>query len=60
LPCHAARYTPAKIFTSCSPPAKVEKAAFPVASGVSMPAIEGCNKKDYAVLFVIGVAEENK
>ena len=24
--------------------------------GASMPAVEGCNKQDYAVLFVIGVA----
>lgn len=58
LPCHAARYTPAADNTSCSPD-RVEKAAFPVAPGVVMPSIEGCNKKDYAVLFVIGVAEKN-
>ena len=59
LPCHAARYTPATKEDSCSPE-EVEKAAFPVAPGVSMPSVKGCNKKDYAVLFVIGVAEENE
>ena len=58
LPCHAARYTPVTSNTSCSP-AMVEKTAFPVAPGASMPSIKGCNKQDYAVLFVIGVADEN-
>jgi len=56
LPCHAARYTPATGDGSCSPE-KVQKTAFPVDPGVSMPAVEGCKKQDYAVLFVIGVAE---
>ena len=59
LPCHAARYTPTTKEGSCSPE-KVEKAAFPVAPGVSMPSVKGCNKQDYAVLFVIGVAEKNE
>ena len=54
LPCHAARYRPATS-DSCSP-AKAQSAAFPVAPGVPMPSVEGCNKQDYAVLFVIGVA----
>ncbi len=58
LPCHAARYTPAADNATCSPDT-VEKKAFPVASGITMPAVKGCNKKDYAVLFVIGVAEKN-
>ena len=56
LPCHAARYTPEADKTECSPE-KVQ-ADFPVAPGVSMPAVNGCHKKDYAVLFVIGI--ENK
>lgn len=56
LACHAARYTPAEDNASCSPD-MVEKAAFPVAPGISMPLINGCNKKEYAVLFVIGEAE---
>jgi hypothetical protein len=56
LPCHAARYTPASNNNDCSP-VKVDKSVFPVAPGVVMPAINGCKKQDYAVLFVIGVAE---
>jgi hypothetical protein len=32
--------------------------AFPVAPGGVMPPVEGCNKQDYAVLIVIGVAVE--
>ncbi len=59
LPCHAARYTPATSDNSCSP-AMAQRTAFPVAPGVPMPSIKGCNKQDYAVLFVIGVAVENK
>ena len=57
LPCHAARYTPAESNDLCSPE-MAEKTTFPVAPGVSMPSIKGCHKQDYAVLFVIGVAEE--
>ena len=53
LPCHAARYTPASGDHVCSP-AKVSRTAFPVAPGVAMPSVEGCQKKEYAVLFVIG------
>ncbi|MDP2654107.1 MAG: hypothetical protein Q8Q08_08765 [Candidatus Omnitrophota bacterium] len=57
LPCHAARYTPETNDASCSPET-VDKAAFPVAPGVTMPAVKGCKKQDYAVLFVIGVGVE--
>jgi hypothetical protein len=31
--------------------------AFPVSPGASMPSVDGCNKQDYAVLIVIGVAQ---
>ncbi len=58
LPCRSARYTPATSENSCSP-AKAQKTAFPVTPGGPMPPVEGCNKQDYAVLFVIGVAVEN-
>lgn len=58
LPCRSARYTPAGGNRACSP-ANVQKNAFPVAPGGLMPAVDGCRKKDYAVLFVIGVAVEN-
>jgi hypothetical protein len=55
LPCRSARYTPVAGQDSCSP-AKAHRAAFPVVPGGPMPAVEGCSKQDYAVLFVIGVA----
>ena len=58
LPCHAARYTPAKKNQACSP-TKAEQSVFPMAPGVPMPVVKGCNKQDYAVLFVIGMAVEN-
>ncbi len=58
LPCRSARYTPAASNSACSPD-MVQKAAFPVGPGSVMPAIKGCKKQDYAVLFLIGVAEGN-
>ena len=58
LPCRSARYTPATSDSACSP-AKAQKTAFPVTPGGPMPPVEGCNKQDYAVLFVIGVAVDN-
>ena len=58
LRCRSARYTPVTSDNSCSP-AKAQKTAFPVTPGGLMPPVEGCNKQDYAVLFVIGVAVEN-
>ncbi len=59
LGCRSARYTTITGDGSCSP-ANAPKAAFPVAPGGVMPAIEGCKKQDYAVLFVIAVAAEDK
>lgn len=58
LPCRSARYTPATAVESCSP-ATVRRAAFPVDPGGSMPVVEGCSKREYAVLFVIGVPVED-
>jgi hypothetical protein len=57
LGCRSARYTPATA-GACSP-AKAQMSAFPVSPGGVMPPVEGCNKQDYAVLFVIGVAVED-
>ena len=57
LPCRAARYRSTASGGSCSP-ASARKAAFPVAPGEAMPAVEGCAKQDYAVVFVVGVALE--
>ena len=58
LPCRSARYTPMSGANSCSP-ARVQQTAFPVKPGSEMPAVKGCHKQDYAVLFVIGVAVGN-
>ena len=57
LPCRSARYTPVTPESSCSP-GKADQKSFPVTPGAAMPPVEGCKKQDYAVLFVIGVAEE--
>ncbi len=58
LGCRSARYTPAISDNSCSP-ARAPRSAFRVTPGALMPPVEGCNKQDYSVLFVIGVAVEN-
>jgi len=58
LRCRSARYTPAAGDNSCSP-AKAQITDFPVAPGGPMPPVEGCNKQDYEVLIVIGMAEES-
>ena len=55
LRCRSARYTPAAADKSCSP-AEAPTNAFPVAPGGPMPPVEGCNKQDYDVLIVIGMA----
>ncbi|MDH3376575.1 MAG: hypothetical protein OEQ39_06350 [Gammaproteobacteria bacterium] len=58
LACRSERYTPAASDNLCSP-AKAQRTAFPVTPGATMPPVEGCDKQNYAVLFVIGVAVEN-
>ena len=57
LRCRSARYTPAAD-NSCSPD-KAPMTAFPVAPGMPMPPVEGCNKQDYEVLIVIGMAVDD-
>ena len=57
LGCRSARYTPMPGNESCSP-ANAPRDAFRVAPGAAMPPVAGCNKQDYAVLFIIGVAAE--
>ena len=56
LRCRSARYTPAEGTDSCSPE-KAQIREFPVTPGAEMPPVEGCNKQDYAVLFVIAIGE---
>ena len=58
LPCRSARYAPAENENSCSPP-NARKADFPVTLGAAMPAVDGCKKQDYAVLFVIAAGQDN-
>jgi hypothetical protein len=55
LACRSARYTPEIDSASCTPASASQK-DFPVTPGAVMPPVPGCNKQDYAVLFVIGKA----
>ncbi len=57
LACRSARYTPEAASTACTP-AMANQAEFPVSPGATMPSVPGCNKQDYAVLFIIGKAKE--
>jgi hypothetical protein len=54
LPCRAALYTPGPGGSACTPN-QARPADFPVTPGAAMPAVSGCAKQDYAVLFVVGV-----
>ena len=54
LPCRSARYTPNADGGS---PKTAKISDFPVRPGAQMPSVPGCDKQDYAVLFVIGVEE---
>jgi hypothetical protein len=55
LPCRSARYVPNKGQGS---PATAKPSDFPVMPGAAMPEVEGCDKQDYAVLFVIGKEQD--
>ena len=55
LPCRSARYQPVSAAAACTPES-VKKGVFPVKPGHSMPAVAGCTKQDYAVLFVVAKA----
>ena len=50
-PCRAGRY-------SGGLPTAANPADFPAAHGAEMPAVPGCTKVDYAVLFVVGLPNE--
>jgi hypothetical protein len=52
LPCRSARYTP--IAGEKGSPLTANPSNFPVTPGAEMPGVNGCNKQDYAVLFVVG------
>ena len=53
-PCRSARYTPEGESGTCSPEF-ADRSAFPLKPGESPPLVSGCNRKNYAVLIVIGV-----
>lgn len=53
LPCRSARYTPGSDGGQGSP-LTAKQSDFPVKPGAEMPPVQGCEKLDYAVLFVIG------
>ena len=55
LGCRSARYTPAADGQQSCSPSNAPQDAFRVAPGAAMPAVGGCQKQDYAVLFIIGV-----
>jgi len=58
LGCRSARYTPMAEGEACSP-ASAPQSVFRIEPGRDMPHVAGCNKQDYAVLFIIGVAASN-
>eukprot|EP01048_Picozoa_sp_COSAG05_P000936 COSAG05_NODE_29_length_29038_cov_1237.466985_17_plen_305_part_00 len=51
LPCRSAVYTTPSTGGSCSPDA-INTHEFPVTPGDPMPSVPGCDKLDYAVLFI--------
>lgn len=57
LPCRSARYQPSVDHNdNAGSPLTANPKDFPVAPGAVMPSVQGCNKQDYAVLFVVGKA----
>ncbi len=56
LACRSARYVPQASGAACSP-AQARSFDFPVSPGAAMPAVKGCAKQDYSVLFVVGKAD---
>lgn len=56
--CRAALYTEKVTGTACTPD-KAPMSVFPMSPGTVMPAVEGCSKRDYQVLIVIGMMVES-
>ena len=57
-PCRSARYTPEGDSATCSP-ANANREAFPLKPGEVPPPVDGCNRKQYAVLIVFGLPIES-
>ena len=58
LRCRAALYTAKDDGESCMPE-NTPTQVFPMSPGVTMPAVEGCSKRDYQVLIVVGMIVES-
>jgi hypothetical protein len=58
LGCRAAVYTRSEPGKACTPD-KAPMSVFPMSPGTVMPAVEGCSKRDYQVLIVIGMMVGN-
>ena len=54
LRCRAALYTAQAAGASCTPD-KTPTDVFPMSPGTLMPVVEGCTKRDYQVLIVLGM-----
>lgn len=57
-PCRSARYTPEGASGTCSP-AEADHDVFPLKPGESPPQVQGCHRKEYAVLIVFGLPVES-
>ncbi|MFT5112675.1 MAG: hypothetical protein ACI8P9_002002 [Parasphingorhabdus sp.] len=57
LPCRSARYQP--IEGQVCTPLNADQSEFKVAPGIAMPAVTGCVKQDYAVLFLVGIVVDS-
>jgi len=58
LGCRAALYTQKETGKACTPN-NAPTSVFPMTPDTVMPAVEGCSKKDYHVLIVVGIVVEN-
>ena len=58
-PCRSARYTPKKNSGTCSPK-NANRMAFPLKPGEAPPYVQGCNRKNYAVLIVFALPIKNE
>ena len=58
LRCRAALYTPAHAGASCTPD-NTPVDVFPMSPGVAMPTVQGCSKRDYQVLIIVGMMLES-
>jgi hypothetical protein len=54
LRCRAALYTAQTSGQSCTPD-KTPTDVFPMSPGIAMPAVDGCTKRDYQVLIIVGM-----